>query len=329
MKKSTKIALILVIIGVLVSSISYFGGARTYFNYNFGMRHNMYNSNNYYSGPTERKDYNYSNLQSITIDGSVAEVKLIGRNVNTWEVYTVSPIDKNNKISVSESNGNLTVNLKNYSHKLNNRVNNESKITIIGPATGLKNLNIDLGIGAIEIDNITLPKLDFKSSMADIEIKNSNISKSHIKFSMSDMDIENTKLANMVLESSMGNIAGENITFSGKNSIHSSMGNVDLKINDPENLLSIVKGSASEAENQLTVNSSMSSISISKQNQGNVFDYEDQDYDNRYNNYDEYNDYYEDYGDNFENKIEHHLENIYNRKYEHHYENFENNFEYL
>ncbi|RVU54237.1 hypothetical protein EF514_08650 [Anaerosphaera multitolerans] len=335
MKKSTKIALIFLVTGILISSISYFSGAYTSISpRNFRLfrdRNNQeqYNSTNHYSGIEEKNEYYYPNINTISINGDAVEIKLLGRNIKEWEVYTSSLTNSNgtNKISVEETNGNLVINLKKLSKEMiNSSTNSEHKITIMAPMNEIDKFNIDSNVNYIKLDNVNIRDFNLNSSISVMEVENSTIGNSNINTTMSTGRINNSKLSNFNFKTSMSTLNGSNVTFLGSNAIDVSMSTVKLNINDPDNLLIIERDSVAKGDNTLTINSSMSGISINK-NQENYLQYEDYNYENRTghghghkhwkdgsneNWNDNWDEDWNDYWDEFGNELEENLENTFN-----------------
>ena len=87
-----------------------------------------------------------------------------------------------------------------------------------------------MGYGELNIESFNAKQAVIQNEDGDIKIAGSTFENLELKDEFGDLKIKDTTLINSQIEMDDGDIQAENVTFTGKNEIHSSLGDITLSI---------------------------------------------------------------------------------------------------
>jgi len=168
----------------------------------------------------------YENVNSIEIDVSAIDLEILPANklnVSGTEI----PVD----YKFEEENGTLKIKGK--------KVKTEAKLIICVP-NNMVELDLDIGAGKIEIEDITVQKFNLDTGAADTKIENLIVtSKAEIDAGVGEITIKNSDLSNLDLDAGVGNIE-YNGYLRGMCTVNCGVGSVDINLIGGEAMYNII-----------------------------------------------------------------------------------------
>lgn len=155
----------------------------------------------------------------LEIDASNLVIKAKGNEykVETYKVPQSTKIENNN--------GTLKIKDKKIL-----RVMQESKIIIYVPeATNLEELELDMGAGIVEIENINSNKVDFSFGAGSVNIKNLISTHAEIECGAGQVKIEDSDLTNTQLDAGVGKLVYSGF-MKGNSKVNCGIGEVNLNL---------------------------------------------------------------------------------------------------
>lgn len=190
---------------------------------------------------TNQQEKQSINISEVYQDINNVEVDLINSNIkikegSTWKVEATK-VSKN--FSVKKENDTLKIKEKeNWFNKILNKQNKDGEIIIYVPQGIINDLDIDGGIGKVEIEDVTATELDIDSGVGYIEIENSKFYKTSIDGGFGKIYITSSTLNNLDIDGGVGEIDIE-AYITGSSKIECGVGEVDLNLLGNENDYSI------------------------------------------------------------------------------------------
>lgn len=126
-------------------------------------------------------------------------------------------------------------------------IENSNKVTIYIPKENdMSSFSCKMGYGELNIESFNAKQAVIQNEDGDIKIAGSIFENLELKDELGDLKIKDTTLINSQIEMDDGDIQAENVTFTGKNEIRSSLGDITLSI--PEKTLADLSVEAEASE---------------------------------------------------------------------------------
>ena len=123
-------------------------------------------------------------------------------------------------------------------------IENSNKVTVYIPKkNNLSSFSCKMGYGDLEIESLNTKQAVIQNEDGDVKITDSTFKNLELKDELGDLKITDAILVNSQIKMADGDVKAENVTFTGKNEICSSLGDITLSI--PEKTLA---GLSVEAE---------------------------------------------------------------------------------
>lgn len=237
MKKSTIIALISILAGIVISLIAFFTiGPKSFYYENgrgsIGFLFSDYDDDDYIH-------YNKNDFLLNSEGSTINNFSKINLDLNNSSIELIGTENEENKIEVSYKNDskiyysikNDTLKVYDISNRHHKNYKNANIIKIYIPKDRIiKSLYSDLNIGYLSINDLEFGNLELENDLGNININNSNINNSDISLNLGELNAKNTIFTNLELDNEMGsiNINGQII---GRNNISVDMGEIILNLN--------------------------------------------------------------------------------------------------
>ena len=195
--------------------------------------------------PVVEKRVNLDNIESLDINLEYASLK----------------VKKGNRLSVSTDSDEIKVtNYKDVlkiTEKNNRKLFKDEKRTVIlyvPEDMKFKTVNIETGVGAVNIENISTDGLNLSSGVGKTVINNILANLANIETGAGDMLIRNGNLNNSTIEIGVGKL-DVNAVFTGSNKIEAGIGALKLSLHNSDDYkISFSKGLGSISYNGDTIN---------------------------------------------------------------------------
>lgn len=182
-------------------------------------------------------------FENINIKASVNNIEIVSSNKYKVELKYDETYGK---IDYKVENNTLKIDQNPYKKNMNIIVNNYIKI-YLPKDVKVKNLNISLEVGNINLENLDINKSTFKSEVGNMEIKQCLVNEVDASLDKGNIDInESTINKNLELKSDVGN-SNLNGKFLGYINISKNVGDIKLNIDENENLYNY-KGSTNTGD---------------------------------------------------------------------------------
>lgn len=229
-KKSTIIAIIFIIIGLIISIFAFFQYGWESFSYNsefgtigFNYHNHDYKNNNYVLS-TESFSLDNFNYLDIGLEYSSVEILTTKDNKPKIEIE----YRNKNKINYSLKNNRLSLYDDYYRSSHRNKKTNIVKL-FIPENTEISSLECSLDLGELEITGITCKKSYIETNLGSISITDSNFENSEISLDLGEFIASNTILTNTEVDNDLGSIEISGQVL-GYNELSVSMGAVNLNL---------------------------------------------------------------------------------------------------
>lgn len=242
------------IIGIIVSVVLGIFGIFTFTNVFF----NNSNKNSKSNIETNNVSYlnTFDNVDAINISTDISKVY-----IKKGETLKVEAENVTKNFECNNNSGTLNIKYdENNKFKLFSKSkNNFSAITIYIPENEkFKNVKIESGVGNISIDILNTEKLDLELGVGNLDAENITSGSTKISGGVGKIVIKDSDINNLDLESGVGNIA-VNGKITGETEINGGVGTVKLNINGNKNDYDIAK-----------VEKGLGSITIDSTNQSEI-----------------------------------------------------------
>ena len=146
----------------------------------------------------------------------------------------------------------------------------ESQITIYVPTeTNLEELELDMGAGVVDIENINSNKVDFSFGAGSVNIKNLVSTNAEIECGAGEVIIEDSDLTNTKLDAGVGKLVYTGY-MKGNSKVNCGIGEVNLKLAGGEEIYTIdaekgigdIKINANKIANEIITGNGENKISI-------------------------------------------------------------------
>lgn len=178
----------------------------------------------------ETMDYTkeYVDIYSIEMDIAAVELEIEKADTNTLKIEGTSiPVDYKFK----ENEGVLKIN--------NKKVSKDSKLVIYIPSN-MNELDIDVGAGKIQMENIQVQELSLDTGAAVANIKNLIVtSNAKIDAGVGNITIEKSDISNLDFEAGIGNVEYDGY-LRGTNTVNCGVGNIDIDLEGTVTLYKII-----------------------------------------------------------------------------------------
>ncbi len=228
-KKSILIAIILIIVGLCISTYAYYSSGWSTFNFDTKYGHiglgpfktgitNKYKNtatNNLDPFKELNVDLNYADLIIEKTDSNEYKIEIDTRSDNSKVTYEI----KNDSLYIADT----------YYKKINN--NHRNIVTIFIPESiEINNFKSYSNYGETIINDLIAENIEIENDMGSIKIKNSQFTNSEIDLDMGKFIANNTIFTNLNLECNMGSaeIDGQIL---GNNELSMDMGALYLNLN--------------------------------------------------------------------------------------------------
>lgn len=126
-------------------------------------------------------------------------------------------------------------------------IENSNKVTIYVPKKNdMSSFSCKMGYGELDIESFNAKQAVIQNEDGDIKIAGSTFKNLELKDELGDLKIKDTTLINSQIEMDDGDVKAENITFTGENTITSTLGDITLGI--PEKALADLSVEAEASE---------------------------------------------------------------------------------
>ena len=128
-------------------------------------------------------------------------------------------------------------------------IENSNKVTVYIPKkTDLSGFSCKMGYGDINVESLNTHKAELQSEDGDITISDSTFKNLELCADLGDLEINDTILTNSQIEMMDGDVNAENVSFNGKSTFNSSLGDITLSIPE-KNLTSLsIQAEASDID---------------------------------------------------------------------------------
>lgn len=110
-------------------------------------------------------------------------------------------------------------------------IENSNKVTLYIPKkTKLNAFSCKMGLGNLNMESLNAKQAVISNDDGDIIVGGGVIENLELSDNLGDLNLKNTEFVDSRIEMSDGDVTGENVTFSGKNKITSSLGDITLNI---------------------------------------------------------------------------------------------------
>lgn len=110
-------------------------------------------------------------------------------------------------------------------------IENSNKVTVYIPKKNdMSSFSCKMGYGDLDIESLNARQAVIQNEDGDIKIAGSTFENLELKDELGNLKIKDTTLINSQIEMDDGDIQAENVTFTGKNEIRSSLGDITLSI---------------------------------------------------------------------------------------------------
>lgn len=178
----------------------------------------------------ETMDYTkeYVNIYSIEMDVAAVELEIEKTDANTLKIEgTAIPVD----YKFEEDEGVLKIK--------NKKVSKDSKLVIYVP-NNLSKLDIDIGAGKIQMENLQVQELSLDTGAAVANITNIiATSSTKIDAGVGDISIKNSDISNLDLDAGIGNVE-YNGYLRDTNTLNCGVGNIDIALEGTDTLYKII-----------------------------------------------------------------------------------------
>ncbi|QQK07951.1 DUF4097 family beta strand repeat-containing protein [Miniphocaeibacter halophilus] len=229
-KKSTIIAIIFIIIGLIISIFAYFQYGWESFSYNskYGTigfkydKHNYGNNNKILS----TESFSLDSFNNLDIDLEYTSVEILPTKDSNPKIE----IEYRNKSKVHYSISNNTLSLNDEHYRSSHRNKNPNIIKLFIPEnTEITSLECSLYLGELKISGVTCKKSTIETNLGSIHIKDSNFENTEISLDLGEFVATNTILTNTEIENNLGSIEISGQVL-GYNEMSVSMGAVNLNL---------------------------------------------------------------------------------------------------
>lgn len=168
----------------------------------------------------------YININSIDMDISTVNLEIIPADTLKVEATGI-PVD----YKFEQENGELKIK--------NKKVSQNAKLVLYIPRD-VNKLDLDIGAGKIEMEDITVQELSLDTGAATTAIKGLKVlSKLDIDAGVGDISIKESDVSNLDMDAGVGNIE-YNGYLRGKSSVDCGIGNVDMNLEGTEEMYNII-----------------------------------------------------------------------------------------
>ena len=168
----------------------------------------------------------YQSINSIIIDIAAAEMDIRSAEVLKIEGTNI-PVDYKFK----EDDGVLKIS--------NKKVSQDSKLVIYIP-NNMNKLQLDIGAGKIQMEDIRIKQLDLDTGAANTEITNLIVTSDlDIDMGVGDILIENSDVTNLDLDAGVGSVEYDGY-LRGTNNINCGVGNLDINLQGTQTMYKIM-----------------------------------------------------------------------------------------
>ena len=128
-------------------------------------------------------------------------------------------------------------------------IENSNKVTVYIPKeTDLSGFSCKMGYGDINVESLNTHKAELQSEDGDITISDSTFKNLELCADLGDLEINDTILTDGQIEMMDGDVNAENVSFNGKSTFNSSLGDITLSIPE-KNLTSLsIQAEASDID---------------------------------------------------------------------------------
>lgn len=110
-------------------------------------------------------------------------------------------------------------------------IENLNKVTLYIPKeTKLAAFSCKMGLGNLNMESLNAKQAVISNEDGDITVEGSTIENLELSDNLGDLKLKNTEVIDSQIEMADGDVTGENVAFSGKNKIKSSLGDITLAI---------------------------------------------------------------------------------------------------
>ena len=140
----------------------------------------------------------YANIQSIEIDVSATNLEIMPADETNANILRIQGVDIPTEYKFEVDNKMLKINGK--------KVKSNSKLILYVPNT-VNELDIDIGAGNIQIDNLNIQELSLDTGATTADINNLNVTKNaNIDAGAGDIAIEDSNISNLDIDAGVGNL---------------------------------------------------------------------------------------------------------------------------
>lgn len=206
-KKSTTIAIIFIIIGLIISIFAYFKYGWESFSYNseFGTIGFNYHNHDYKNNNKilSTESYSLDSFNNLDIDLEYTSVEILPTKDSNPKIE----IEYRNKSKVHYSINNNTLSLNDEHYRSSHRNKNPNIIKLFIPEnTEISNLECYLDLGELEITGLTCKNSNIETNLGSIHIKDSNFENTETSLDLGEFVATNTILTNTEIENDLGSI---------------------------------------------------------------------------------------------------------------------------
>lgn len=224
-KKITKLACIIILVGFLFVGLGYMTNQS--FSFENLTKTNITKTNEY-KIIKDIKDL--EEFKSMNIEVGITNIEIIPS-----KKYKIELQYKENygKINYKVKNNSLIINQESNIRNLNNKLNfNKDDLNFIKiyiPSDKVfEKFSITSDIGNVDIRQMNLTNLDLSCDVGNIKINNCEINDSKISNDTGNIEINKSKLKNLEANSNLGNINSENINVKNSLNAKNDLGNIDI-----------------------------------------------------------------------------------------------------
>ena len=224
-KKITKLACIIILIGLLFIGLGYMTNQS--FSFESSNKLNITKTNEY---KIVKDIKELEEFKSINIEVGITNIEIIPS-----EKYKIELQYKEDygKINYKEKNNSLIINQESTIRNLNNKSNfnkddlNFIKIYIPSDKS-FEKFSIISDIGNIDIRQMNLNNLDLSCNVGNIKVNNCEINDSKISNDTGNIEINKSKFKNLEANLNLGNINSKNINVKNLLNAKNDLGNIDI-----------------------------------------------------------------------------------------------------
>lgn len=185
------------------------------------------------NGVVETKNYTneYANIQSLEIDASAMSLEIIPVDESEVSILKIRATDVPTDYRFEQENDKLEIKGK--------KVASDAKLVIYLPST-VKNLDIDIGAGDIQIKDISIDSFNLDTGATQTNIQSLTVtSNAEIDAGTGEIVISDSNISNLDIDAGVGNLEYTGY-LNGASDIDCGVGNIELNLKGTESMYKII-----------------------------------------------------------------------------------------